>query len=127
MKKMRRSWAQKFWQNECGDLSDLLYETACASDITLCKIEIISREVENMPFFKTNDGVDIYYEVKGEGRPLFLLPGWTCTTKFWVKNIDELAKSCKVIAMDMRAHGQSEKVMHSHRISRCDGREKSVG
>ena len=71
-----------------------------------------------MATFKTNDNVEIYYEVKGEGRPLFLLPGWTCTTKFWKYNIDELAKSCKVIAMDMRGHGESEKVMHSHRISR---------
>ena len=71
-----------------------------------------------MATFKTNDGVEIYYEVQGEGRPLFLLPGWTCTTKFWKYNIPELAKTCKVIAMDMRGHGQSEKVMHSHRISR---------
>lgn len=45
-----------------------------------------------MAVFKTNDNVEIFYEVKGEGRPLFLLPGWTCTTKFWQKNIDELAK-----------------------------------
>ena len=71
-----------------------------------------------MATFRTNDNVEIYYEVTGEGRPLFLLPGWTCTTKFWKKNVDELSKVCKVIAMDMRGHGQSEKVMHSHRISR---------
>ncbi len=71
-----------------------------------------------MAVFKTNDNVEIYYEVRGEGRPLFLLPGWTCTTKFWQKNVEELSKVCKVIAMDMRGHGQSEKVMHSHRISR---------
>ena len=71
-----------------------------------------------MAVFKTNDNVEIYYEVRGEGRPLFLLPGWTCTTKFWQKNVEELSKTCKVIAMDMRGHGQSEKVMHSHRISR---------
>lgn len=71
-----------------------------------------------MSTFKTNDNVEIYYEVKGEGKPLFMLPGWTCTTKFWQKNVDELAKTCKVICMDMRGHGQSEKVMHSHRISR---------
>jgi pimeloyl-ACP methyl ester carboxylesterase len=71
-----------------------------------------------MATFKTNDDVEIYYEIKGEGPTLFLLAGWTCTTKFWKNNVDELAKSCKVICMDMRAHGESEKVMHSHRISR---------
>ena len=71
-----------------------------------------------MSTFRTNDGVEIYYEVRGEGRPLLMLPGWTCSTKFWKKNVEELAKSCKVITMDLRAHGESEKVLHSHRISR---------
>ena len=66
----------------------------------------------------TNDNVEIYYEVRGEGRPLFMLPGWTCTTNFWKHNVDELSKTCKVICMDMRGHGESEKVLHSHRISR---------
>ena len=27
-----------------------------------------------MSTFKTNDNVEIYYEVKGEGKPLFMLP-----------------------------------------------------
>ena len=58
-----------------------------------------------MMIFKTNDGVEIYYEIHGEGRPLLMLPGWTCTTKYWKKNVDELSKSCKVIMMDLRAHG----------------------
>lgn len=71
-----------------------------------------------MSTFRTNDGVEIYYEVRGDGRPLLMLPGWTCSTKFWKKNVEELAKSCKVITMDLRAHGESEKVLHSHRISR---------
>ena len=61
-----------------------------------------------MSTFRTNDGVEIYYEVRGEGRPLLMLPGWTCSTKFWKKNVEELAKSCKVITMDLRAHGESE-------------------
>ena len=71
-----------------------------------------------MAVFQTNDNVSIYYEVTGEGKPLFMLPGWTCTTGFWKKNVPELAKHFQVITMDMRGHGESEKVMHSHRISR---------
>ena len=47
-----------------------------------------------------------------------MLPGWTCTTNFWKHNVEELSKTCKVICMDMRGHGESEKVLHSHRISR---------
>lgn len=71
-----------------------------------------------MPTFLTNDGIRLYYDVKGTGKPLLMLPGWTCSTEFWKKNVDELAKTCQVIRMDMRGHGESEKVMHSHRISR---------
>lgn len=71
-----------------------------------------------MATFHTNDNVEMHYEISGEGRPLLLLPGWTCTAKFWKKNIPELSKRCMVIAMDMRAHGQSAKVTHGHRIAR---------
>ena len=71
-----------------------------------------------MSSFLTNDNVKIFYEIDGQGKPLLMLPGWTCTSNFWKKNVGELSKTCQVIRMDMRGHGKSEKVMHSHRISR---------
>jgi pimeloyl-ACP methyl ester carboxylesterase len=71
-----------------------------------------------MPAITTNDKATIYFEDKGQGRPLVMIPGWTCTHNFFSKNIDELAKSCRVIAVDPRAHGESEKVLWGHRISR---------
>jgi non-heme chloroperoxidase len=71
-----------------------------------------------MPTITTNDGVRLYYEEAGEGPPLIMIAGWTCTCNFFRKNIDFLAQSCRVIAPDMRAHGESEKVTWGHRISR---------
>jgi non-heme chloroperoxidase len=71
-----------------------------------------------MPTITTNDGVQLYDEDVGEGSPLLLIPGWTCTHHFFQKNIVELAKSCRVIAPDMRAHGDSGKVAWGHRIAR---------
>jgi pimeloyl-ACP methyl ester carboxylesterase len=71
-----------------------------------------------MPFCTTNDGVKIYYEVHGDGVPLLMIAGWTCTTGFWKKNLNDLAKTCKVITVDMRGHGESDKPAHGHRISR---------
>ncbi len=68
--------------------------------------------------FITNDGVKLFYDVKGEGKPLLMLAGWTCSTRFFDKNADELAKNFKVVRMDFRSHGESEKVEFSHRISR---------
>ncbi len=71
-----------------------------------------------MATITTNDGVQIYYEDKGQGPPLLMIPGWTCTHNFFKKNIDPLAQCCRVIAVNPRAHGDSEKVAWGHRISR---------
>ena len=66
----------------------------------------------------TNDGVRIFYEDVGAGRPVLLIPGWGCTRNFFRKNIAPLADSFRVIALDLRGHGDSEKVYWGHRISR---------
>lgn len=71
-----------------------------------------------MAFFKTNDGAELWYDDKGEGKPLILIPGWGCSPNFFVRNVDELAKSCRVISMSLRGHYKSEKVKYGHRISR---------
>lgn len=71
-----------------------------------------------MPEITTNDGVRIHYKDKGRGRPLIMIPGWTCTHTFFRKNIDELSESCRVLAVDLRAHGGSQKADWGHRISR---------
>ena len=60
-------------------------------------------------YITTNDGVKIYYEAKGKGKPLVMIPGWSCSGKFFDWNFDELSKSCRVIRVDMRGHGQSDK------------------
>lgn len=66
----------------------------------------------------TNDGVRISYEDVGMGRPLLLIPGWGCTRNFFRKNIGPLSQNFRVVAMDLRAHGDSEKVAWGHRIAR---------
>ena len=71
-----------------------------------------------MSTFTTSDKVEIYYEVTGEGKPLLFLPGWSCSIRFFDKNIKPLSDHYKVIAMDMRGHGKSQTVKHGHRIAR---------
>ncbi len=60
------------------------------------------------------DGAILYYEVKGEGPPILFLHGWTMSGKFWQKQVDKLSKDFMVIVMDLRAHGNSSKVLHGH-------------
>jgi len=50
---------------------------------------------------------DIYYEIYGKGEPLFLLHGNGGSIDAFVKEIPELSKHFKVIAMDTRAQGKS--------------------
>lgn len=54
------------------------------------------------------NGTKIYYEIYGEGRPLVLLHGAFYTIGLnWSELIPELAKTRKVIALEMQGHGHS--------------------
>lgn len=54
------------------------------------------------------NGIKVYYEVYGEGRPLLLLHGAFYTIRMnWAELIPELSKTRKVIAIEMQGHGHS--------------------
>jgi len=53
------------------------------------------------------DGVNIYYEIYGEGTPLLILHGNGGSAKGRHHMVPELAKDYKVILMDNRCHGKS--------------------
>jgi pimeloyl-ACP methyl ester carboxylesterase len=54
------------------------------------------------------NGLKMYYEVHGSGEPVVLLHGGFMTiTNNWTGWIDELAKTRKVIAIEMQGHGRT--------------------
>ncbi len=54
------------------------------------------------------NGIKVYYEVYGEGRPLVLLHGAFYTIEMnWGLLIPELSKTRKVIAIEMQGHGHT--------------------
>ncbi|HMC99235.1 MAG TPA: alpha/beta hydrolase, partial [Ferruginibacter sp.] len=53
------------------------------------------------------NGVKIYYETYGQGEPLLLLHGNSCSISLFEKQIPELAKHFRVIAVDTRGQGKS--------------------
>lgn len=67
-------------------------------------------------YLETRDGTKIYYEDRGEGQPILLVHGWTGSSKFWQKNVPELAKAFRVVTFDLRGHGNSSKVLTGHTI-----------
>jgi pimeloyl-ACP methyl ester carboxylesterase len=54
------------------------------------------------------NGIKVYYEVYGEGRPIVLLHGAFYTIEMnWGQLIPELSKTRKVIAIEMQGHGHT--------------------
>jgi pimeloyl-ACP methyl ester carboxylesterase len=54
------------------------------------------------------NGIKVYYEVYGEGKPIILLHGAFYTIEMnWAALIPELSKTRKVIAIEMQGHGHS--------------------
>jgi pimeloyl-ACP methyl ester carboxylesterase len=62
-----------------------------------------------MPVINAN-GIDIYYEARGEGSPVILINGWGGNLDSWSgKMIDLLVGKHRVIMMDNRGTGRSDK------------------
>lgn len=63
-----------------------------------------------MPYVD-NDGVKIWFEVEGEGQPLMLIHGTTGNLNIWRRLgiVDALKSDYKMILVDARGHGQSDK------------------
>ncbi|HUB62060.1 MAG TPA: alpha/beta hydrolase [Puia sp.] len=54
------------------------------------------------------DGIKVYYEVYGEGKPIVLLHGAFYTIEMnWGQLIPELSKTRKVIAIEFQGHGHT--------------------
>lgn len=53
------------------------------------------------------NGMQMYYEVYGDGSPLVLLHGFFRSTLVWEPYLTELAAHFKLIVVDLRGHGRS--------------------
>src|SRR6478735_8988227 len=54
------------------------------------------------------NGINVYYEVYGEGKPLVLLHGAFYTIEMnWAALIPELSKTRKIIAIEFQGHGHT--------------------
>ena len=61
-----------------------------------------------MPKEKVKD-IDMYYELTGEGDPLLLIHGLGSSTRDWEEQVPVLSQKYKVITIDLRGHGQTDK------------------
>ena len=68
--------------------------------------------------FQTSDGVTLRYLEAGSGQPLVLVPGWSQTAEQYKHQLEGLSDRYRVIALDLRGHGDSDKPDYGYRISR---------
>lgn len=54
------------------------------------------------------DGVNLYYEVHGQGPTILLTHGYSATSQMWAGQVDVLSKAHRLVTWDMRGHGRSD-------------------
>lgn len=69
-----------------------------------------------MPFSEVKD-VKIYFEDHGEGFPLVFVHGWTSNNWMWFNQVDYFKKKYRVITLDLKGHGNSDKPKAQYLIS----------
>lgn len=55
------------------------------------------------------DGLRLGYESHGEGRPVVLIHGLSGSRQMWKHQVPALTRRFRVITLDLRGHGQSDK------------------
>ncbi|RPJ02313.1 MAG: alpha/beta hydrolase, partial [Candidatus Aminicenantes bacterium] len=53
------------------------------------------------------NGLKMYYEIHGTGKPLVLIHGAFMTVEAWGETLTELAKTRRVIALELQGHGRT--------------------
>lgn len=69
-------------------------------------------------YVTTNDGVRLHYVEAGVGKPVVLLPGWSQTVAEFKDQFAGLHDAYRLIALNMRGHGDSDKPAFGYTIAR---------
>lgn len=68
--------------------------------------------------FTTSDGAELHYLEAGTGPTLVFVPGWTMPAEVWDYQLQHFAGTHRVVALDPRGQGRSEKVSYGYHPSR---------
>lgn len=76
--------------------------------LILLLASVVSAQQKPTTGYAPVNGLKMYYEIHGSGEPVVLLHGaFMAVTDDWLVWINELAKTRKVIAVDMQGHGRT--------------------
>jgi 3-oxoadipate enol-lactonase len=57
----------------------------------------------------TINNINLYYEEHGDGDPLVFIHGLGSSTQDWESQVSDFSKSYKVVTLDLRGHGRTDK------------------
>ncbi len=77
--------------------------------ICLCASSVAQSVNVKSETFRTSDGVTLHYLDAGSGATIVLIPGWTMAADIFDPQINELSKRFRVISLDPRSQGDSDK------------------
>ena len=92
-----------------------------AAAITLCACSLSANVVSDGPFARLgppDEPVRLFLEEKGEGKPLLLIHGFGASTFTWRGVAPDLARDHRVIAVDLKGFGQSDKPLDERYAAR---------
>ncbi len=69
-------------------------------------------------YVRTSDGVRLHYLEAGAGPSIVLQPGWTMPAEIWEPQIRALSKRFRVVALDPRSQGKSDRPTDGHYLER---------
>ena len=67
---------------------------------------------------QVSDGVRLHVHDVGVGPAVVLLPGYGAPARSWSLQVEALRESCRVVAVDRRCHGRSDRPAFGQRMSR---------
>ena len=72
------------------------------------------------------EGVSLFYEeAKGAKRPILLVHGWCCDHSFFAPQFEHFAREGhRVVAVDLRGHGRSDKPHEDYSMRLFAGDQK---
>src|SRR6476660_225340 len=76
--------------------------------LTMLLSGVVSAQQKPTTGYAPVNGLKMYYEIRGQGEPVVLLHGaFMAITDEWADWANELAKTRKVIAVEMQGHGRT--------------------
>jgi len=70
-----------------------------------------------LAFLTIDQGVEVFYEEKGQGRPIIFLHGVWMSSRFFDKQVPYLSENYRCITLDFRGHGRSTEVHSGHTVT----------